>query len=403
MNTYIVMVKQKYLALVDCDSFFVSCEQKRNTNLKGQPVCVLSNNNGCVISRSKEAKKMGIKMGEPFFLAKKDHPKAIYITADHEYYKEVSNHIMSILKNFSPFVQIYSIDEAFIDLTGLTRLYKRNYYKLAKHLRSKILEEVDIPVSIGVSSTKTLSKLASDKAKNISDGIYLIGRQKIKKELRHTNIEEIWGIGRRLTKNLKRHGVLTAEELVEKTDKWLDSKIGIHGIEMRHELLGEMVSTVTNEVKAPKSIQNTRAFGMFTNDFNFIKNELNKHIHTSCRKLRKYETKCLQIGVMLRTKDFRVFYTKQDLITPTDFELEISNIAINLLKEIYNPNILYRSTGVILDKIGEQGTEQLSLYSDNTIETKKKNLAKCFDKLESKFGKNIVQTGFTIRNNNPKT
>lgn len=403
MNTYIIMVKQKYLALVDCDSFFVSCEQKRNTNLKGQPVCVLSNNDGCVISRSKEAKKMGIKMGEPFFMAKKDHPKAIYITADHEYYKEVSNHIMSILKNFSPFVQIYSIDEAFIDLTGLTRLYKRNYYKLAKHLRSKILEEVDIPVSIGVSSTKTLSKLASDKAKNISDGIYLIGKQKIKKELRHTNIEEIWGIGRRLTKNLKRHGVLTAEELVEKTDKWIDSKIGIHGIEMRHELLGEMVSTVTNEVKAPKSIQNTRAFGMFTNDFNFIKNELNKHIHTSCRKLRKYETKCLQIGVMLRTKDFRVFYTKQDLITPTDFELEISNLAINLLKEIYNPNILYRSTGVILDKIGEQGTEQLSLYSDNTIETKKKNLAKCFDKLESKFGKNIVQTGFTIRNNNPKT
>lgn len=397
------MVKQKYLALVDCDSFFVSCEQKRNTNLKGQPVCVLSNNDGCVISRSKEAKKMGIKMGEPFFMAKKDHPKAIYITADHEYYKEVSNHIMSILKNFSPFVQIYSIDEAFIDLTGLTRLYKRNYYKLSKHLRSKILEEVDIPVSIGVSSTKILSKLASDKAKNISEGIYLIGKQKIKKELRHTNIEEIWGIGRRLTKNLKRHGVLTAEELVEKTDKWLDSKIGIHGIEMRHELLGEMVSTVTNEVKTPKSIQNTRAFGMFTNDFNFIKNELNKHIHTSCRKLRKYETKCLQIGVMLRTKDFRVFYTKQDLITPTDFELEISNIAINLLKEIYNPNILYRSTGVILDKIGEQGTEQLSLYSDNTIETKKKNLAKCFDKLESKFGKNIVQTGFTIRNNNPKT
>ena len=397
------MVKQKYLALVDCDSFFVSCEQKRNTNLKGQPVCVLSNNDGCVISRSKEAKKMGVKMGEPFFMAKKDHPKAIDITADHEYYKEVSNHIMSILKNFSPFVQIYSIDEAFIDLTGLTRLYKRNYYKLAKHLRSKILEEVDIPVSIGVSSTKTLSKLASDKAKNISDGIYLIGKQKIKKELRHTNIEEIWGIGRRLTKNLKRHGVLTAEELVEKTDKWLDSKIGIHGIEMRHELLGEMVSTVTNEVKTPKSIQNTRAFGMFTNDFNFIKNELNKHIHTSCRKLRKYETKCLQIGVMLRTKDFRVFYTKQDLITPTDFELEISNLAINLLKEIYNPNILYRSTGVILDKIGEQGTEQLSLYSDNTIETKKKNLAKCFDKLESKFGKNIVQTGFTIRNNNPKT
>ena len=402
INTYIIMVKQKYIALVDCDSFFVSCEQKRNPELKRQPVCVLSNNDGCVISRSKEAKIMGVKMGEPYFIAKKEHPKAIYITADHEYYKFVSNQVMDILKNFSPYVQIYSIDEAFIDLTGLTRLYKKNYYNLAKYLRSKILDEVDIPVSIGVSSTKTLSKLASDKAKNITGGIYLIGSKKIKKELLHTNIEEIWGIGKRLTKNLKRHGILTAKELVEKTDKWLDSKIGIHGIEMRHELLGEMVSPVTNKIKIPKSIQNTRAFGTFTNDFNFIKNELNKHIHTSCRKLRKYETKCLQIGVMLRTKDFRVFYTKQDLITPTDFELEISTIAINLLKEIYTPNILYRSTGVILDKIGEQGTEQLSLYSNTKIENKKKNLTKCFDNLESKFGKNIIQIGFMAKKTEEK-
>lgn len=116
------MVKQKYIALVDCDSFFVSCEQKRNITLKGQPVCVLSNNDGCVISRSKEAKQMGVRMGEPYFMAKKEHPKAIYITADHEYYSYVSNQVMSILKDFSPYVQIYSVDEAFVDLTGLTKL-----------------------------------------------------------------------------------------------------------------------------------------------------------------------------------------------------------------------------------------------------------------------------------------
>ena len=171
---------------------------------------------------------------------------------------------------------------------------------------------------------------------------------------------------------------------------------------MKHELTGRMVSPVVNDERIPKSIQNTRAFGIFTSDFNFIKNELNKHIHTSCRKLRKYETKCLQIGVMLRTKDFRVFSTSQDLLSPTDFELEISNIAVELLKEIYNPNILYRSTGVYLGKIGEQGTEQLSLYSDTTLETKKKNLAKCFDNLESKFGKNIIQTGFHYKKEKPQ-
>lgn len=390
------MPKQKVIALVDCDSFFVSCEQKKNPELKGKAVCVLSNNDGCVVSSSKEAKKMGIKMGEPYFMAKKDYPKAIYVSGDHEYYQEVSKSIMKILKDFSPYAQIYSIDEAFVDLTGLTRLYKKNYYQLTKYLKELILEQTDIPVSIGVSSTKTLAKLASDKAKSTPNGIYIIGKCKIKNVLKNTKIEEIWGIGRRLTKNLKRYGILTAEELVSKGDKWLDSKIGIHGIEMRHELIGEMVSPVTNTERIPKSIQNTRSFGIFTSDFNYIKNELNKHIHTSCRKLRKYETKCNQIGVMLKTKDFRVAYIKQDLLSPTDFELEISNIAIKLLEQIYTPNILYRSTGIVLEKIGEQGSEQLSLYNDFELESKKSNLTKCFDKLESKFGKNIIQIGFTI-------
>lgn len=388
------MVLQRFIALVDCDSFFVSCEQKRNPELKNTPVCVLSNTEGCVVSRSKEAKKYGIKMGEPYFMAKKDHPNCTYITADHEYYSQVSHQVMNVLKNFSPYVQIYSIDEAFVDFTGLTKLYKKNYRNLAIYLREKILQEVDIPVSIGVSSTKTLSKLASDKAKFMQDGVFLVGKRKIHKLLKDTKIEEIWGIGRRLTVNLKRYGILTAEELVNHSDSWLDSKIGIHGIEMRHELLGEMVSQVSNKERIPKSIQNTRAFGIFTSDLNFIKNELNRHIHTSCRKLRSYDTKCLQIGVMLRTKDFRVYYNKKDLLVPVDFELEISNIAIKLLEEIYNPEILYRSTGVFLNKIGEQSVEQLSLYSQVDTTCKKDKLAKCFDKLEAKFGKNIVQTGF---------
>ena len=397
LDNTIIMVKQRVIALVDCDSFFVSCEQKRNSELKNKPVCVLSNKEGCVISRSKEAKAMGVKMGEPYFMAKKDHPKAIYIVADHDYYSLVSSQVMAVLKDFSPYVQVYSVDEAFVDLTGLTKLYKRNYRDLAIYLRSRILEEVDIPVSIGVSSTKTLSKLASDKAKKELDGVFLIGKRKCLRVLSNTKIDEIWGIGRRLTVTLKKHGIITAKELVEKSDSWLDSKIGINGIQMRHELLGEMVSLVTNDKKLPKSIQNTQAFGIFTSDFNYIKNELNRHIHTSCRKLRYYNTKCSQIGVMLRTKDFRVFYTKKDLISPVDFELEISNIAIKLLEEIYDPNILYRSTGITLEKIGEQGAEQLSLYSDIDIESKKDKLAKCFDKLEEKFGKNIIKTGFLTK------
>ncbi|MBR1618861.1 hypothetical protein IJ674_03070 [bacterium] len=388
------MVKQKVIALVDCDSFFVSCEQKRNPELKNKPVCVLSNPEGCVISRSREAKQMGVRMGEPYFMAKKEHSKAIYPVADHEYYGQVSYQVMEVLQDFSPYVQIYSIDEAFVDLTGLQRLYKKNYYELAQMLRQRVLDEVDIPVSIGISSSKTLAKLASDKAKNVESHIYQINMCDILSELENTKIEEIWGIGRRLTDKMKKNGIITALELVNKSDSWLDKQIGIHGIEMRHELLGEMTSPVLNESATPKSIQNTRAFGIFTSDFNFIKNELNLHIHTSCRKLRRHDTKCLQVGVMLRTKDFRVFYTKQDLKTPTDFELEISKVAIELLKEIYNPNILYRATGVVLEKIGEQGIEQLSLYNAEEENDKKRKLTQCFDKLERKMGKNILKIGF---------
>lgn len=389
------MPKQKVIALVDCDSFFVSCEQKRNPELKNKPVCVLSNPEGCVISRSKEAKEYGVRMGEPYFMAKKEHPKAIYPVADHEFYSNVSYQVMNVLQNFSPYVQIYSVDEAFVDLTGLQRLYKKDYFELAQMLRQRVLDEVDIPISIGISSSKTLAKLASDKAKYEQSHIYKINANNILEELKNTKIEEIWGIGRRLTERMKKNGIITALELVNKSDNWLDKQIGIHGIEMRHELLGEMTSPVINEETTPKSIQNTRAFGIFTSDFNFIKNELNMHIHTSCRKLRRYDTKCLQVGVMLRTKDFRVFYAKEDLKNPSDFELEISKTAIRLLEKIYNPNILYRATGVVLEKIGEQGTEQLSLYTDTQDAEKKRKLTQCFDKLEKKFKKNIIKIGFT--------
>lgn len=389
------MVNQQMIALVDCDSFFVSCEQKRSPDLKNNAVCVLSNPDGCVISRSKEAKQMGVRMGEPYFMCKKEHSEAIYPVADHDYYAQVSRAVMAVLKDFSPYVQIYSVDEAFVDLTGLERLYNGNYYRIAQLLRQRVFDEVDIPVSIGISTSKTLAKLASDKAKNTPDHIYMITGSNISKELEKTKIEEIWGIGRRLTLRMKKNGILTAKELVEKTDAWLDAQIGINGIEMRHELLGEMTSPVKNEYSPPKSIQNTQAFGIFTDDFNFIKSELNRHIHTSCTKLRRHKVKCKQIGVMLRTKDFRVFYAKKELENPTDFELDISKTALKLLEDVYRRHVLYRATGIVLEKLGEPGAEQLSLYSDNIKNDKNSKLTKCLDKLESKFRKNIVKIGFT--------
>ena len=156
---------ERYIALVDCDSFFCSCERKLNPALKGKPVCVVTGERGCVVARSKEAKAMGIKMGEPVFMALRDYPKCIYVTANHYNYLKISKEVMSILQSLSPQVEVYSIDEAFLDVTKLMGVYKKNYFDFAKFVQDKILKEVDIPVSIGVSKSKTLAKIASYKAR----------------------------------------------------------------------------------------------------------------------------------------------------------------------------------------------------------------------------------------------
>ena len=395
-------MKKSVIALVDCDSFFVSCEQKVNPELKGKPVCVLSGHGECVISRSREAKNLGIPMGIPTFKMTKDmKEKAVLITASHGLYGEVSEEVMNVLKSFSPKVEEYSIDEAFVELTGLQRLYKRNYFEIAKMIRQEVLDKVDIPVSIGVSTSKSLAKLASDKAKNIEGGIFVVGSAKIETLLKNTSIEEIWGIGRNLSKLFRQNGVLTAFELVQKSDAWLDKQIGIRGLEMKHELLGQTVSRVDDTFKPPKSIQNTSAFGIFTSDLNFIKNQLNYHIHTACKRLRKLNLKCSGIAVMLRTKvEFKVYYEKITIPHSTCYEWEISDIAFKLLEKIYNPNIIYRSSGIILDDFMSSDGEQMFLFADNERVEKSERLAKSIDKLESKFGKNIIQTGFTLEKQN---
>ena len=390
-------VKKSVIALVDCDSFFVSCEQKVNPELKGKAVCVLSGHGECVISRSREAKKLGIPMGIPTFkMTKEMKEKSVLITASHGLYGEISNEVMAVLKSFSPKVEEYSIDEAFVELTGLQRLYRRNYFEIARMIRQEILDKVDIPVSIGVSTSKSLAKLASDKAKNIEGGIFVVGASKIETLLKNTSIDEIWGIGRNLSRLFRQNGILTAFELVQKSDAWLDKQIGIRGLEMKHELLGETVSRVDDTFKPPKSIQNTSAFGIFTSDLNFIKNQLNYHIHSACKRLRKLNLKCSGIGVMLRTKvEFKVYYEKITIPHSTCYEWEISDIALKLLEKIYNPKIIYRSSGIILDDFMSSDGEQMFLFADNESIQKSERLAKSIDKLESKFGKNIIQTGFT--------
>lgn len=395
-------MKQKYIALIDCDSFFVSCERTLNPDLQYKAVCVTSGERGCVIARSREAKLIGIPMGYPLFMAKRDYPNCVYISANHANYSEISSRVMAILRKISPTVEVYSIDEAFVDLTGLAKLYKKNYYDLGQYIRTKILDETGVPVSIGISRTKALAKLASDKAKNLNTHICIAGNRGIQKLLKRTSIDEIWGIGRQLGPKLKGFGIKTAYDYIQKDDNWIKCKLGKTGLELKYELMGNLINKVSIEKKLPQSISDSRAFPEFSNDINYIKNELMIHIHAACRKLRRHNCKCLTVGVMLRTKNFKVYYDKVSLDYPIDFEFEISQAAFPLLERLFNPDIIYRSVGIVLENFSLGSTEQLGLFNENTKNEKKENLAKSLDKLEAKFGRNIVRTGFTNKYIPPK-
>ncbi len=389
------MTEQKYIALIDCDSFFVSCERKLNPKLNAKPVCVVSGSRGCVIARSIEAKEMGIPMGHPLFMAEKEFPKAIYINAKHYEYSQISEQVMDLLKQFSPLVEVYSIDEAFVDLTGLSKLYKKNYYDLAKYIRDLVAQEVGIPVSVGVSRTKALAKLASDKSKTTEDHVCIAGKRGLLKLLKESEIGEIWGIGRRLEPKLRGHGIYTAYDYVQKNDTWLKSRFGKLGLELKYELLGNQINKITIEKQKPKSIMDTKSFPEFSTDLNYLKNELMIHIHSACRKLRKADCKCKTIGVIIKTKDFQTIFEKVNLEHSTNFEFEISEYAMPILEKLFSQNVIYRSIGILLENFNSCDNEQKSLFEDTSRRERNEKLARSLDKLESKFGRNIVTTGFT--------
>lgn len=388
------MTTQKYIALIDCDSFFVSCERKLNPELKGIPVSVVSGERGCVIARSREAKALGIPMGIPLFQAVEKYPECIYISANHYAYTKISAMVMQILKEYSPNVQVYSIDEAFVDFTGLTKLYKKNYFKLAYEIQQRILKKVDIPVSIGVGKTKTIAKLASDKSKNTSTHISLVGKSKLRDVLRYTDIQEVWGIGRKLGVKLRGLGVRTAYDYVLRDDSWIKTRFGKNGLAIKSELLGIMVSPISNEIELPKSISDTKSFLEFTSDLQFLKNELSIHIHDVCTRLRKINCKASTIGVILKTKDFRTLYSKVQVAVPINFEFEISKYAFPVLEKMFSSDTLYRSVGIVLEDFNLCSQEQLILFDTDTKREQKEKLGKSLDKLEQKFGRNIVRTGF---------
>ena len=385
-------MKQQIIALIDCDSFFVSCERVDNPSLQGKPVCVMTSDNdkGIIVSRSQEAKDMGIKMGAPYFQVKTSFSDAICLPTRHHRYSEISSQVMSVIKTFSPDVEEVSVDEAYIDLTGLNKVFKTTYTDLIKKIRQTILEKTNIPVSIGLSSSKTLAKLASDKAKK-TKGIFVIRPDKIIETIGNESIDEICGIGAQSAKSLKFNGIFTIKDFINKDNTQIKKLLGITGFNLKLELSGTATSPVNATPKKPQSIQDTKSFEDFTDNFDFLHSQLNYHIHNASKKLRQWDGFCTEIGVLLRTKNFNsdTLYTKMEIATNS--EPKLRQKALILLKQLYLPKTLYRSIGVELRKLSFNADLQQSLFEE--LEQNDDKLSRVLDDLEQKFGKDIVKLG----------
>lgn len=379
-----------YIALADCDCFFVSAERAFNPRLDGRAVAVLSNNDGCVISRSREAKALGLKMGEPYFMAKKRLPQVLYVRANHDLYRSISAKVMAKFKSFTPDVEVCSVDEAYLDLTGTKLLYRQNYIKTAQMIRQAVWDELHIPVSIGLSTTKTLAKLASDKAKN-AGGVFAIGSAERNKILAQTLIADVSGVGRKLLLKMREECIFTALDFVMRPDYWVKARFGTHGADLKAELSGIPLFKVQPDDKAPLSIQQTSALREFSSDIAVLKTDLCRHIHTACRKARSEGAKAAAIEVMLRTKDFKVVTARAKLDFASNQETEITPPALRLLTQLFTPAVVWRSTGITLTGLVYGEREQLDLFQP--AKKSDDRLGSILDELEEKFGKNIVHLG----------
>jgi len=385
------------IALADCNNFYASCERIFNPKIKNKPIIVLSNNDGCVIARSNEAKALGIKMGVPAFKIKKtiDNYNVCVFSTNFTLYGDFSQRVMSILSNNVSSIEIYSIDEAFMNLEGIPK--KKQF---ASKLQKKILTWTGIPISIGIAPNKTLSKVANYIAKKeIDNGVHILCTNKqIKEVLKIFPINKIWGIGNKLYQKLYNENINTAYELTQKSDKWIQNNMSITGLKMVKELRGEVCYNLINKAKPKKNIMTSRTFGKQINNFQELAQAISTYANICAEKLRQEGGCAKTIHIMIFTNPFKhknqLNYSgkkKISLSNHTNDSLEIVSSSIKALKSIYRNGCFYKKGGVILSDIIPKSETQISLFGNSLDIIKREKLMLTIDKLNNNLGRGKIR------------
>ena len=375
-------------ALIDCNSFYASCEKIFRPDLKDCPVVILSNNDGCVIARSAEAKKMGVSMTQPWYQIKDQYLSkgGVVFSSNYELYADISNRVMNVLSDVCPEIDIYSIDEAFLDL----RSFKKNIdlVNFSYDCKRKIREWVGVPVSIGIAPTKTLAKLANKVAKDDPrfDGVVILSEPKIIRHfLRSMPVEKIWGIGKRLAARLENIGVKTAYDLTRIDSRLIGDNFNVVLERTVRELKGQSCITLHDFMEPKKQIMVSRSFGRSIRSKNLLSEAISFHASRAAEKLRHEKQKCRLITTFIRSNRFntkvkQIYASRSlELIHPTDDTRIIIKSANRILEKIYANGYQYAKAGILLSDFTDSYGYQMSLFDKKRDEKSASKLMETID------------------------
>ncbi|MDO6812742.1 Y-family DNA polymerase [Tenacibaculum soleae] len=384
-------------ALVDCNNFYASCERVFNPNLQNKPVAILSNNDGCVISMSDEAKKLQLPFGAPIFKWNQfcKNNNITVLSSNYPLYGDMSARVMKILEEFSPDIEVYSIDEAFLQFKGFEN------YNLEEHgtkIRSRVLQWTGIPTCVGVAPTKALTKIANKIARKYpkeTKGVYVIDSEdKRIKALKWTAIENVWGIGNRLAKKLKTKGCVKAYDFTQLDDNWVRKNLSITVWKLKKDLEGNS-KILLDEPVTKKAIATTRSFEYTFSDIDNIKERIATFAVSCAEKLRKQNSSCHMVIVMLRSdrhkKDSEQHSISKTVVFsyPTDSTLTISKSAVEAVRTIFKKGIKYKRAGVIVTGLVPSDNYQINMFEKEN--PKHKPLMLAIDKLNKTFKSDKVK------------
>ncbi len=386
--------RTKKLALVDCNSFYVSCERLFNPKIRKKPVVVLSNNDGCIISRSNEAKALGIKMGEPYFKAKNIiiKNKVEVFSSNYSLYGDLSRRVMRTLKRFNSEIEVYSIDEAFLDLSNFP---DNEVEKVGKEIRETVLQWTGIPTSIGIAKTKTLSKVANHIAKKKISGVTsLIGIENIDPILEKIDINDVWGVGRQLTKFYQKNGIYNAKQLKNKSNTWIKKSSNVLSSRTAMELRGiPCINLETTQTKR-KSCVVSRSFGKRIETFQELKEAIANYCLNASEKIRSESLVAKAITVFVRTSPFQRNYGYYSNAKTIDFPIATNNsietvkTAVSILENIFKNGYQYQKAGVMLTGLRNDDGRK-NLFSSEKDE-KINSLMRSIDNTNYRYGRSTL-------------